>query len=250
MVMSDTNPIDGVRVVLVNTSHPGNIGSAARAMKTMGLADLALVNPKTFPAPEATAMASGADDLLAKTTVHASTAEAIADCGFVVGASARLRSLPWPTVDPRRCAEGLWQSRLGQTKVALLFGSERAGLDNEDLALCHQLVHIPANPDYSSLNLAQAVQILCYELRMAGLSEPVCVAREDPLASADALQGFHDQLQDVLTASGFLKPGQTKQMLLRLRRLFNRAEVDTNEVNILRGVLTSLDPRRGPGGAT
>lgn len=248
MAMTDTNLINGARVVLVDTSHPGNIGAAARAMKTMGLGELALVNPKTFPAPEATAMASGADDVLATATVYGSTAEAIADCGFVVGASARLRSLPWPTVDPRGCAEGLWRSHLGQTKVALLFGSERAGLDNEDLALCHQLVHIPANPDYSSLNLAQAVQILCYELRMAGLRDPVRVEREEALASADDLQGFHEQLRDVLTASGFLKPGQTKQMLLRLRRLFNRAEVDTNEINILRGVLTSLDPRRRAGG--
>ncbi len=166
-----------VRIVLVETSHPGNIGASARAMKTMGFDDLVLVAPKDFPSAEATARASGADDLLARARLVDSLDEAIADCDFVVGASARLRSLPWPTVDPRTCARVVYDQEAGNN-VALVLGPEQSGLTNEELARCHQLVQIPANPDYSSLNLAMAVQVLCYELRMAKIEAAAAAAIE------------------------------------------------------------------------
>ena len=155
-----------IRIVLVETSHPGNIGASARAMKTMGFDDLVLVAPQEFPCAEATARASGADDVLSRARVVESLSEAIADCGFIVGASARSRSLPWPTVDPRTCARTVVTEAADNT-VAIVLGPEHSGLTNEDLGVCQQLVQIPANPDYSSLNLAMAVQVLCYELRMA-----------------------------------------------------------------------------------
>ena len=235
-----------VRIVLVETSHPGNIGASARAMKTMGLQDLTLVAPKGFPSAEATARASGADDVLAGARVVESLGEAIADCGFVVGASARLRSLPWPVVDPRAGAEAVW-GQVGQTPVAVVFGPEHSGLTNEDMARCHQLVHIPANPDYSSLNIAMAVQVLCYELRMAhpDLAPSVVsdeLSREAPLASAEALEGFHRHLETVLRDAGFLNPDHPRQLKLRLRRIFHRARLDRTEINILRGMLVALAP--------
>ncbi len=233
------------RIVLVRTSHPGNIGAAARAMKTMGLDDLVLVAPEAFPNAEATARASGADDLLARARVVSNVPEAIADCRFVVGASARLRSLPWPTVDPRGCAELLWNHAAADGDgSAILFGPEQSGLNNEDLARCQHLVHIPANPEYSSLNLAQAVQVLCYELRMAAPIDQPRVERERRLATGAELESFHDHLNQVLTASGFLKADHPRQLQLRLRRLFNRAQPDENEINILRGILSALDPGR------
>jgi len=230
------------RIVLVQTSHPGNIGAAARAMKTMGMTDLVLVSPERFPDAQATARASGADDVLAGARVVDSLVEAIGDCGLVMGASARLRSLPWPTVDPRQAAAIMADHR--DDGVAVVFGPEQSGLDNEHVARCQQLVHIPANPDYSSLNLAQAVQVVCYELRMASLPLSPGVERERRLASATEVERFHTHLEEVLTETGFLNPDHPKQLLLRLRRLFNRAQLDDNEVNILRGILSTVDPRR------
>lgn len=255
-----------VRIVLVDTSHPGNIGASARAMKTMGVSDLALVRPRRFPSDEATARASGADDILARATVHATLADAIADCGFVVGASARLRSVEWPTVDPRTCAETIWREVYGN-RVAIVMGPEQSGLTNEDLGRCQQLVHIPTQPEFGSLNLAMAVQVLCYELRMARRPRPVpdIVAgrreRDDPacggsqpnrvdevrgapLATAAELEGFHAHLERVLTDAGFLRPDHPRQLKLKLRRIFHRAALDTNEVNILRGMLSALDPSK------
>ena len=237
-----------VRIVLVETSHPGNIGASARAMKTMGLDDLVLVAPKQFPCADATARASGADDVLARARVVASLSEAIEDCGFVVGASARLRSLSWPTVDPRTCARTVCE-QAADSRVALVLGPEHSGLTNEDLGRCHQLVHIPANPEYSSLNLAMAVQVLCYELRMAqdeasGVADAAeKEAREAPLATADELDGFHRQMEAMLADVGFLKPDHPRQLKLRLRRIFHRSRLDQTEINILRGMLAALDPR-------
>ena len=230
------------RVILVETSHPGNIGAAARAMKTMGLSDLCLVNPERFPDAEATARASGADDVLAQTQVVSSLAEGIADCGFVVGASARLRSLPWPTLEPRTAAAEMVAH--SDDRVAIVFGPEKSGLNNDDLSRCHRLVHIPANPDYSSLNLAQAVQVICYELRMTALEDMPEVERERRLASGQEIERFHEHLEEVLLAAGFLNPDHPKTLLMRLRRLFNRAALDDNEINILRGMLSAVDPRR------
>ena len=215
----------------------------------MGLTDMALVAPKIFPSEEATARASGADDVLARARVSATLVDAIADCGFVVGASARLRSMRWPVVDPRACAESIWQ-QVPRTNVAIVMGPEQSGLTNDDLGRCQQLVHIPTDPEFGSLNLAMAVQVLCYELRMARerYEAPIEV-REAPLASAAELEGFHLHLERVLAEAGFLHPDHQKQLKLKLRRLFHRARLDQNEVNILRGALAALDPaKRSNGG--
>ncbi len=248
-----------VRIVLVETSHPGNIGATARAMKTMGLEDLALVRPRAFPDAEATARASGADDILARARVVERLEEAVGDCGFVVGASARLRSVAWPTVDPRAAAaEVLERARANRT--ALLFGPEQSGLTNEHLALCQRLVRIPTQPEFGSLNLAMAVQVLAYELRMTWLADGGHTQRADsgppeesqpeapPLATAAELEGFFAHLERVLTETGFLHTEHPRQLKLKLRRIFQRAELDRNEINILRGVLTALDPGRPGGG--
>ena len=243
-----------VRIVLVDTSHPGNIGASARAMKTMGLDDLVLVAPRDFPSAEATARASGADDLLARARIVDSLGDAIADCGFVAGASARLRRLSWPVVDPRAGA-GALQKHARETRVAMVFGPEHSGLTNEDLGRCNQVVHIPANPAYSSLNVAMAVQVLCYELRMTALEhkaadEPLkrrIDAPESPPATAAELEGFYRHLESALSTAGFLKPERPRQLKLRLRRIFQRSGLDRNEVNILRGALTALQGGRKEG---
>ena len=218
-------------------------------MKTMGLGDLVLVAPRSFPDAEATARASGADDLLAAARVEPDLPAAIADAGYVVGASARRRGGRWPVVDPRRSAEAIIE-RLPSHKCAIVMGPEQSGLTNEDLARCDALVSIPTAPDYGSLNIAMAVQVLCYELRMAALAEsaPGSLSRperrEAPPATAAEIEGFHEQLEELLTRTGFLHPDHPKQLKRKLRRLFARAELDRNEVNILRGALASLDPER------
>jgi tRNA (cytidine32/uridine32-2'-O)-methyltransferase len=236
-----------VRIVLVETSHPGNIGAAARAMKTMGLRDLTLVRPQEFPSEQATARAAGADDILESARVADDLSAAIGDCGWVVGASARLRTVTVPVVDPRACAAGIWQ-RVEANRVALLFGNEQSGLTNEDLARCQQLVHIPTAPDYGSLNLAMAVQVLCYELRMAmpNRQAPAGPSNDAPLATAAELDGFHEHLERLLTDAGFLHPEHQRQVKLKLRRIFLRAALDKNEMNIMRGVVTALDPDKRP----
>ncbi|HJP04450.1 MAG: RNA methyltransferase [Gammaproteobacteria bacterium] len=229
-----------IRFVLCETSHPGNIGAAARAIKTMGFSDLVLVNPQEFPSREADARASSAVDVLIQARVESSLENAIADCGLVVGTSARRRSTRWPELDPRECAtEVLKVSTV--SPVAIVFGTERSGLENEQMDLCNALVHIPANPDYSSLNMAAAVQLIAYELRMAqGESDPPQLP-EFPPATAGDIELFYEHLWRVLVASGFLKPDNPRQLRRKLRRLFNRARLDENELKILRGVLSSVE---------
>jgi TrmH family RNA methyltransferase len=231
-----------LRIVLVETTHPGNIGATARAMKNMGLARLYLVNPEHFPHAEATARASGADDVLAQATVCADLDAALAGCGLVVGASARLRSLSLPQWDPRQCAERVMREA-HNTEVALVFGREHSGLTNDELSRCHYLMHIPTNPDYSSLNLAAAVQVLVYELRMASQLSTV-VADEEPPASAEDMERFYAHLQQTLEEIGFLDPENPRIMMRRLRRLFNRARPNEVEMNILRGILTAAQKPR------
>ena len=230
------------RIILLGTTHPGNIGAAARAMKNMGLRDLVLVNPRYFPHPDATARASGADDLLAAARVVGSLAEALDDCVYVAGASARTRSIDWPSMELRDCVSRLLgASRQGT--VATVFGPEKSGLTNEDLDRCNTLLTIPADPDFSSLNLAMAVQILCYEWRVATLeNRDPAPSSGVPLASGEQLQYFYGHLEQVLLLSGFLDPGNPRLLMRRLRRLFMRAAPDRNEINILRGILASLDP--------
>jgi tRNA (cytidine32/uridine32-2'-O)-methyltransferase len=230
---------------MVGTSHPGNIGATARAMKTMGLSDLALVSPREFPSAEARARASGADDVLDGATLYETLEDAVASCGFVVGASARQRSVPCPVVDPRECAAEVWR-KLERNEVAVVMGPEQSGLTNEDLAVCQRLVSIPTDAHYGSLNVAMAAQIICYELRMVGIGHRAAAheTREAPLATAGELAGFHKHLEQALEKAGFFDPHHPRRLKLKLRRVFQRAELDRNEINILRGVLSALDPDR------
>lgn len=239
-----------VRFVLVEPTHPGNIGATARAMKTMGLTDLVLVRPALFPNAEATALASGADDLLARARVVATVGEAISGCGLVYGTSARTRSAyHWPGFAPREAAPKLLAAAT-DGDAAVLFGTERIGLTNEDLEPCHALIHIPANPDYESLNLAQAVQVVAYELRVARELPPLRAERAAPLASAEELERLYAHLDDVLHEIDFTDRQGGPHLMRRLKRIFGRAELDQLEVNILRGVLSAVQQkRRRAGGA-
>lgn len=235
-----------IRVVLINTTHPGNIGATARAMKVMGLSSLHLVTPQKFPDAEATALASGADDLLQHAQVHDSLESALENCGLVLGTSARLRSLSMPQFDARSAAQQA-MVEVEKHEVALLFGRERYGLTNEEMQRCNWLVHIDANPDYSSLNLAQAVQVLSYELRMAALGGEDRASELPDHEPVDGLQmdRFYQHLEQTLLDIRFLNPAQPKKLMMRLRRLFNRARPDQNEINILRGVLTASQEAAG-----
>jgi TrmH family RNA methyltransferase len=234
-----------VRIVLVETTHPGNIGAAARAMKNMSLDRLWLVNPETFPHAEATARASGAADVLHGARVCETLDEALAGCGFVAGASARPRSLPWPLLEPRDCGRRIVEE-CASGEVALVFGREKSGLRNDELQRCHAVVQIPTNPDYSSLNLAMAVQVLSYEIMLARRAgRGPAAPRETPLATADELELFYDHLQRVLIQTAFLNPENPRHLMLRIRRLFARAEPDSNEIAILRGILSAVAPGSG-----
>ncbi len=232
--------LDPIRIVLVGTSHPGNIGAAARAMKTMGLRRLVLVAPHAFPHAEAQAMAAGADDVLEAAEVCADLDTALAGCRMVFGCTARRRSVALPELDPRSGAARLLEAS-GQG-VALLFGRERTGLTNEELQRCHAAIHIPANPDYSSLNLAAAVQVLSYELRMAMLAQQPALEIEadasEPPATQAQLEGFFGHLDQALHDVDFHKGRAPDIVMQRLRRLFLRGEPDARELRILRGILT------------
>jgi len=224
-----------IKIVLINTTHPGNIGAAARAMKVMGLSSLHLVTPAEYPNAQATALASGADDLLRDAIVHESLDSAIADCSLVLGSSARMRSLPMPQLDARNgAAQAI--SEAGQGPVALLFGRERYGLTNDEMQRCHYLVHIPSNSEYGSLNLAQAVQVMCYELRMAeiGDSQQLSAPLDYQPVADEQMELLYEHLEQALKDIHFLNPDQPKMLLTRLRRLFGRARPDQNEVNIPR----------------
>jgi tRNA (cytidine32/uridine32-2'-O)-methyltransferase len=228
-----------IRVILSNTSHPGNIGAAARAMKTMGLTQLVLVEPKHFPDAEATARASGADDVLASARLETGIDAALAGCRLVIGASARSRSIPCPVIAPAECARKVSAESL-QGDVAVLFGCEQSGLSNAEIDRCHFLVQIPTNPDYGSLNLAAAVQIICYEIMVAHLEQEGDnpeVAHD--VVSADEMERFYAHLEHVLVELDFLDPHNPRHLMRRLRRLFNRARPDKNEMNILRGILSA-----------
>ncbi len=227
-----------IRIVLVNTSHPGNIGAAARAMKNMGLSELVLVEPATFPHADATARASGADDLLQGAKVCGSLAEAIDGCTLVFGASARLRSLPWPIVEPREMAQQV-VTESAQSPVAIVFGREHSGLTNAELEACNALVHIPCNQDFSSLNIAAAVQVLCYEVNLAAGAGTAKAEDDSEIATSDELERFHQHLEETLVEIDFLDPDKPRLLMRRLKRLFNRARLEQTEVNILRGILTA-----------
>ncbi|MFZ2315647.1 MAG: tRNA (cytosine(32)/uridine(32)-2'-O)-methyltransferase TrmJ [Gammaproteobacteria bacterium] len=232
--------LDQIRIVMVNTSHPGNIGSAARAMKTMGLSQLYLVDPEKYPDPKAEEMASNAVDVLQGAIRVSSVEEAIADCTLVIGTSARSRKIPWPLITPREVADKA-KREPAPNKIAILFGREDSGLTNEELQLCHFHVQIPANPDYSSLNIASAIQVIAYELRVASLD--ITTYEQDwdyRVATADEMEKFFAHLEEVLIEIDFLKLSAPRQLMARLRRLYLRARPDTMEMNILRGMLTAV----------
>ncbi len=233
-----------VRIVLVATTHPGNIGSAARAMKTMGLTRLYLVNPNLNPYRKAHELAAGAFDILQSAVLCTSLVEALQGCHLVCGTSARPRDLALPGLTPSACAN-LVAAQSDDTEIALVFGREHAGLTNEELLLCHYHLHIPSNPDFSSLNLAQAVQIIAYELRMRHLNpEALVETAQNVYATSDDMEQFYAHLEKILIQIDFLKPSNPKKLLQRLRRLFNRARLETTEINILRGILTHIGVNR------
>ncbi|MNO37209.1 tRNA (cytidine/uridine-2'-O-)-methyltransferase TrmJ [compost metagenome] len=239
--------LDQIRIVLVNTSHTGNMGSAARAMKTMGLTQLVLVDPQALPDDDAIALAAGASDVLANARIVQTLDDAIADCGLVIGTSARSRTLSWPMLDPREAGEKLVAEGV-KHPVALVFGRERTGLTNDELQKCHYHVAIPANPEYSSLNLAMAVQTLCYEVRMHWLAtqetDTAAEAERVDYPSAQQLEGFYQHLEQTLQKTGFIADDHPGHVMSKLRRLFNRARPEVVELNILRGILTSVQKAR------
>lgn len=232
--MSDL--LNNVRIVLSHTSHPGNIGATARAMKTMGLHDLRLVCPKQFPDPAAVAMSSGATDVLDTATVTEDLASALTDAVMVVGCTARRRDLSHTMLSAREAAP-LLLSHAANAPVALVFGTEMSGLTNAELDQCQMLVNIPANPDYSSLNLAAAVQILSYELRCALPELAMLESTQQELARHDDLELFYRELERTLIAIGFLNLAAPRRLMTRLRRLFSRTQLEKEELNILMGIL-------------
>jgi len=237
--------LHNIRIVLVETSHTGNMGSTARAMKTMGLTNLYLVNPLIKPDSQAIALAAGASDVIGNATIVDTLDDAIAGCSLVVGTSARSRTLPWPMLEPREC--GVRAVHEGEhAPVALVFGRERVGLTNEELQKCNYHVCIPANPEYSSLNLAMAVQLIAYEVRVAWLSQleaakPQTEQEETPYPLVDDLERFYVHLEQVLLKVGFIRKQHPGQVMSRLRRLFTRAHPEAQELNILRGILSSIE---------
>jgi tRNA (cytidine32/uridine32-2'-O)-methyltransferase len=241
--------LENTRIVLVNTSHPGNIGAAARAMKNMGLSHLYLVDPKEHPSYEAYSRAAGADDVLGDAVVTDTLAEALSGCVWVAATSARERTVQWPVYDPRECAS-LCLEQSVQGDVAIVFGRERTGLTNEELEVCNGLVHIPTNPEYNSLNVAMAVQVLCYEIRTAFLSASTAtplkhrIQREDLPATTDQLEGMYQHLYQMMEDIRFFGTTNPELIMRRLKSLFNRAQVTKREVAILRGIFSAAQGKK------
>ena len=245
-----------VRIVMVNTTMPANIGSALRAMKTMGLSKLVLVAPKTYPHPDIDALAAGATDLIEQIEIVSTLEDAIQDCHLVFGTSARSRTIPWPLLDARPAAEKSLQTVLNdQQEVAIVFGREDRGLTNEELALANYHVTIPVNTDYGVLNVAQAIQVICYELRMATLAlveqkenteatmpvtETESMQWDEPLVTHEQMQQFYPHIEKMLAEIEFMDPKNPRLLPLRLRRLFGRIQLDRMEYHLLRGIFTRV----------
>ncbi len=251
--------LQSIRIVMIQTSHTGNIGAAARAMKVMGLSELYLVKPKSAPDAQSVAMSSNATDILDNAIIVDTLSDAIADCQLVVGTSARHeRTLSWDIQDSRSCGELIAKhaSSRPNAKVAVLFGRESSGLTNEELAVCQHLVHIPTNPKYSSLNVASAVQILSYECRLAAMNLQPSIATtddektantsnsDDEWVSADNLDSYFEHLKQVMIDVNFLDPENPRYLLPRLRRLYSRSGITRSEMNILRGMLAAIQKRK------
>ena len=238
-----------IRIVLVAPSHPGNIGATARAMKNMGLSTLVLVNPRQFPHPEASARASGADDVLMAARIVPSLAEALAGCGYVTATTARDRDQYFRVLDVRAAAARL-VAESSRAPAAVVFGAERSGLSNEELEMAHALIRIPASPQYAALNLAMAVQVVAYELHRArAATPPVSLPLAAPLANTQEMERLYAHFAEVLEEIDFRDRTQSgTHLMTRIRRLLQRAELDQNEVNILRGILTAVQNRRRTAG--
>lgn len=231
-----------VRIVLVETTHPGNIGAAARAMKNMGLTRLVLVNPLDFPHDKAMWRSASASDVVAAASVVESVDEAIAGCHLVIGTSARDRRIPWPMLDPAQCGEKIAAEAGVESDIAILFGRESRGLKNEELQKCHFHVNIPTAAAYSSLNLAMAVQVICYEIFKASLARTAPpVPWDQKYATAEVVEHFFDHLEQTMIDIDFHDPENPRQLMTRIRRLFNRVRLDQMEVNVLRGMLTAIN---------
>lgn len=232
--------LDNIQIVLVRPQHPGNIGGVARAMKNMGLSALTLVAPRAFPSAEAHARAAGAEDILAAAQVVSDVPSAVAACHLVVATSARARKISWPPATPREAARIL-TTEADRGPVAVLFGAERTGLSNDEVDFAHTLVQIPVNPAFPSLNLASAVQILCYEIWLTTVGPVVPMPPQPQAAPQEELNRFFQHLEKTLVALQFLDPKHPRKLMRRLVRLFRRAAPDQNEINILRGILTAID---------
>lgn len=235
--------LNNVKVVLVGTSHSGNIGSAARAMKVMGLSEMVLVDPQCEVDAQAVALAAGASDIALNARIVQNLEQAVEECALVVGTSARSRTLEWPMLNPRECGQKFAQEGVKHS-VALVFGRERTGLTNEELQKCHYHVSIPANPEYSSLNLAMAVQTLCYEVRVAYLDQVQAQyppQEEEQYPRHKELEMFYQHLEKVMIKTQFISEEQPGQVMNKLRRMFNRARPESQELNTLRGVLTAVE---------
>ncbi|WP_038234569.1 tRNA (cytosine(32)/uridine(32)-2'-O)-methyltransferase TrmJ [Xenorhabdus szentirmaii] len=239
--------LENIRIILVETSHTGNMGSAARAMKTMGLSNLYLVNPLIQPDSHAIALSAGASDVIGNAKIVNTLEEALAGCELVIGTSARSRTLSWPMIEPRECGERCVKAS-SRSPVAIVFGRERVGLTNEELQRCHYHLYIPTNPEYGSLNLAMAVQLVSYEIRMEYLaaqeqSEKTASPEygESEYPPIEDMERFYQHLEQVLGESGFIRKAHPGQIMNRLRRLYTRARPEMQELNILRGILTSME---------
>ena len=238
------NLLNSVKVVLVGTTHPGNIGATARAMKNMGILDLALVEPKEFPSDVATFRSKAAKDILEKASVHTSLEEAISECELVVGTSARGRTIPWPVLNPREAAEEMHKSSLNG-KVAIVFGREDRGLTNEELGLCNFHVHIPSDPEYSSLNLSQAVQILAYEIRLSYLQDRHVNKEywDVELANNEQTERLINHMDELMQEVDFYDVENPRKLLVRVRRFFKRSKIDVMEANIFRGLFATIQKK-------
>ena len=238
------NLLNSVKVVLVGTTHPGNIGATARAMKNMGILDLALVEPKEFPSDVATFRSKAAKDILEQASIHRSLSEAISECELVVGTSARGRTIPWPVLNPREAAEEMHKSSRN-AKVAIVFGREDRGLTNEELGLCNFHVHIPSDPEYSSLNLSQAVQILAYEIRLSYLQDQH--ANKDywdvELANNEQTERLINHMDELMQEVDFYDVENPRKLLVRVRRFFKRSKIDVMEANIFRGLFATIQKK-------
>ena len=238
------NLLNSVKVVLVGTTHPGNIGATARAMKNMGILDLALVEPKEFPSDVATFRSKAAKDILEKASVHKNLAEAISECELVVGTSARERTVPWPVLNPKEAAQEMHKSSQNG-KVAIVFGREDRGLTNEELGLCNFHVHIPSDPEYSSLNLSQAVQILAYEIRLSYLQDRHVNKEywDVELANNEQTERLINHMDELMQEVDFYDVENPRKLLVRVRRFFKRSKIDVMEANIFRGLFATIQKK-------